>query len=76
MVGGVETLFKDSSGKMIDYAEKAYKTAEMRYKDGDIFRLVLSNKYILELYKYCREVGRNFATGWAKQGYDVSVKAN
>lgn len=27
LVGGVETLFKDSSGKLIDYAEKAYKTA-------------------------------------------------
>lgn len=29
LVGGVETLFKDSSGKLIDYAEKAYKTAGM-----------------------------------------------
>ena len=29
LVGGVETLFKDSSGKLIDYAEKAYKTAWM-----------------------------------------------
>lgn len=27
LVGGVETLFKDSSGKLIDYAKKAYKTA-------------------------------------------------
>lgn len=27
LVGGVETLFKDSSGKLIGYAEKAYKTA-------------------------------------------------
>lgn len=29
LVGGVETLFKDSSGKLIDYDEKAYKTAGM-----------------------------------------------
>lgn len=29
LVGGVETLFKDSSSKLIDYAEKAYKTAGM-----------------------------------------------
>lgn len=29
LVGGVKTLFKDSSGKLIDYAEKAYKTAGM-----------------------------------------------
>lgn len=29
LVGGVETLFKDSSSKLIDYAKKAYKTAGM-----------------------------------------------
>lgn len=29
LVGGVETLYKDSSGKLIGYAEKAYKTAGM-----------------------------------------------
>lgn len=29
LVGGVETLFKDSSGKLIGYAEKAYKAAGM-----------------------------------------------
>lgn len=29
LVGGVETLFKESSGKLIGYAEKAYKTAGM-----------------------------------------------
>ena len=29
LVGGVKTLFKDSSGKLIDYAKKAYKTAGM-----------------------------------------------
>lgn len=29
LVGGVGTLFKDSSGKLIDYAKKAYKTAGM-----------------------------------------------
>ena len=33
LVGGVETLFKDSSGKLIDYAEKAYKTAGMNHPD-------------------------------------------
>lgn len=27
LVGGVETLFKDSSGKVVKYAENAYKTA-------------------------------------------------
>lgn len=30
LVGGVETLFKDSSDKLIGYAKKAYKTAGMR----------------------------------------------
>ena len=34
LVGGVETLFKDSSGKLIDYAEKAYKTAGMEMYDA------------------------------------------
>lgn len=29
LVGGVETLYKDSSGKLIGYAEKAYKTTGM-----------------------------------------------
>lgn len=29
LVGAAETLFKDSSGKLIGYAEKAYKTAGM-----------------------------------------------
>lgn len=29
LVGGVETLFKDSSGKLINYAKHAYKTAQM-----------------------------------------------
>ena len=27
LVGGVETLFKDSSGKVMEYATDAYKTA-------------------------------------------------
>lgn len=27
LVGGVETLFQDSSGKVLDYANNAYKTA-------------------------------------------------
>lgn len=29
LVGGVETLFKDSSGQLVEYADKAYKTAGM-----------------------------------------------
>lgn len=29
LVGGVETLFKDSSNKVMEYAENAYKTAGM-----------------------------------------------
>lgn len=29
LVGGVETLFKDSAGKVMEYAENAYKTAGM-----------------------------------------------
>lgn len=29
LVGGVETLFKDSSGVVMDYADNAYKTAGM-----------------------------------------------
>ena len=37
---------------------------------------MLSNKYILGLYKYCREARRDFAIDWAKQGQDVSVKVN
>lgn len=33
LVGGVETLFKDSSGKMLEYANNAYKTAGMSAND-------------------------------------------
>ena len=33
LVGGVETLFKDSSGKLIQYAEGAYKTAGLSAND-------------------------------------------
>lgn len=33
LVGGVETLFKDSSGKVMEYANNAYKTAGMSAND-------------------------------------------
>ena len=33
LVGGVETLFKDSSGKVLEYANNAYKTAGMSAND-------------------------------------------
>ena len=33
LVGGVETLFKDSSGKLIQYANEAYKTAGISAND-------------------------------------------
>ena len=41
-----------------------------------MYGFILSNKYILGLYKYCREARRDFATDRAKQGQDVSVKGN
>ena len=33
LVGGVETLFKDSAGKLMEYAEQAYKTAGLSAND-------------------------------------------
>lgn len=33
LVGGMDTLFKDSSGKMQQYASEAYKTAQMSAND-------------------------------------------
>lgn len=33
LVGGVETLFKDSSGKVLEYANSAYKTAGLSAND-------------------------------------------
>lgn len=33
LVGGVETLFKNSSGKVLEYANNAYKTAGMSAND-------------------------------------------
>lgn len=48
----------------------------MRYKNQDTFGFVLSNKYILGLYKYCREARRDFAIDRAKLGQDVSVNVN
>lgn len=56
--------------------EGEWEKCRMRYKDEDTFGFVLSNKYILGLYKYCREARRDFATDRAKQGQDVSVKGN
>ena len=53
-----------------------WEKCRMQYKDEDTFGFVLSNKYILGLYKYCREARRDFATDRAKQGQDVSVKGN
>ena len=56
--------------------EDKWEKCRMRYKDEDTFGFVLSNKYILGLYKYCRDARRDFATDRAKQGQDVSVKVN
>ena len=56
--------------------EDQWEKCRMQYKDEDTFGFVLSNKYILGLYKYCREARRDFATDQAKQGQDVSVKVN
>ena len=56
--------------------EDEWEKCRMRYKDEDTFGFVLSNKYILGLYKYCREARRDFATDRAKQGQDVFVKVN
>lgn len=56
--------------------EEQWEKCRIQYKDEDTFGFVLSNKYILGLYKYCREAGRDFATDRAKQGQDVSVKVN
>lgn len=53
-----------------------WEKCRMRYKNQDTFGFVLSNKYILGLYKYCREARRDFAIDRAKQGLVVSVKAN
>ena len=33
LVGGVETLYKDSAGKLINYAENAYKTVQLSAND-------------------------------------------
>lgn len=35
--------------------EEEWGKCRMQYKDEDTFGFVLSNKYILGLYKYCRE---------------------
>ena len=40
----------------------------------DTFGFVLSNKYILGLYKCCREARRDFALDRAKHEQEVSVK--
>ena len=56
--------------------EEEWENCRMRYNDEDTFGFVLSNKYILGLYKYCREARRKFATDRTKQETDVSVKVN
>lgn len=56
--------------------EEEWENCRMRYNDEDTFGFTLSNKYILGLYKYCREARRKFATDRTKQETDVSVKVN
>ena len=41
--------------------EVQWEKCRMQYKDEDTFGFVLSNKYILGLYKYCREARRDIA---------------
>ena len=57
-------------------SEEEWENCRMRYNDENTFGFVLSNKYILGLYKYCREARRNFVADQAKQETNVSVKVN
>ena len=41
--------------------EEEWENCRMRYNDENTFGFVLSNKYILGLYKYCREARRDIA---------------
>ena len=56
--------------------EEEWGNCRMRYNDENTFGFVLSNKYILGLYKYCREARRNFVADQTKQETNVSVKVN
>ena len=49
---------------------------KMMYLNNDAYGFILSNKYILGLYKYCREARRNFVADQTKQETNVSVKVN
>lgn len=41
-----------------------WERRRMQYKDQEAFGFILSNKYILGLYKFCREARRDFALGY------------
>ena len=56
--------------------EEEWENCRMRYNDENTFGFVLSNKYILGLYKYCREARRNFVADQTKQETNVTVKVN
>lgn len=53
-----------------------WEKCKMRYKDEDTFGFMLSNKYILGLYKYCREARRKFAIAQEKQEHNMGIKEN
>jgi hypothetical protein len=41
--------------------EDEWENRRMTYKQNEAFGFIMSNKYILGLYKYCREARRDFA---------------
>mgnify|MGYP006939723452 CR=1 FL=1 len=55
-------------------SEDEWEKCRMQYNGEDTFGFVLSNKYILGLYKCCREARRDFALDRAKHEQEVSVK--
>ena len=46
--------------------EEEWDTHKMTYQKNEAFGFIMSNKYILGLYKYCREARRDFAVCSAK----------
>lgn len=46
--------------------EEEWNTHKMTYQKNEAFGFIMSNKYILGLYKYCREARRDFAVCSAK----------
>ena len=46
--------------------EEEWNTHKMTYQKNEAFGFIMSNKYILGLYKYCREARRDFVVCSAK----------